>query len=254
MFVAPPQAKNMAELQHFAVDVMELLSSQTELGVAFATDALLRPDGEKGLLVNTLPAYEDYYRHRAQLWELQAISRTRVIAGPAQLGQRFEEFVRAVTDFRQAPSRVAAYSPTWKQEIQRMRQRIEKERTPAGKQPLAIKTGAGGLIDAEFVAQTLCLGHGWHEPNTLRTLLLAREKKVLPSASADLLIDNYRRLRRVEGILRRWSYAGETMLPDDPAPLYRVAVRCGYTGAEHFLKAVGEYRQAVRQVYREVME
>jgi glutamine synthetase adenylyltransferase len=119
---------------------------------------------------------------------------------------------------------------------------------------LAIKTGAGGLIDAEFVAQTLCLANGWHEANTLRTLLLAREKRALSDPSAELLIDNYRRLRRVEGILRRWSYAGETVLPDDPAPLYRVAVRCGYTGAEHFLKAVAEFRDAIRQVYREVME
>jgi glutamine synthetase adenylyltransferase len=135
-----------------------------------------------------------------------------------------------------------------------MRRRIEKERTPVGKQLLAIKTGAGGLIDAEFVAQTLCLANGWHEPNTLRTLLLAREKKVLPGTSADLLIDNYRQLRRVEGILRRWSYAGETVLPDDAAPLYRVAVRCGYTAAEHFLKAVADCRAAIRRVYGEIMD
>jgi [glutamine synthetase] adenylyltransferase / [glutamine synthetase]-adenylyl-L-tyrosine phosphorylase len=254
MFVAEPKAKNLAELQRLAVEVMEMLSSPTEMGVAFQTDARLRPDGEKGLLVNTVSAYEEYYRQRAQLWELQALSRTRPVAGHLEVGERFQQVAKIVTDFRQPPARVAAYRPNWKQEINRMRQRIEKERTPAGKQPLAIKTGAGGLIDAEFVAQTLCLANGWHEPNTLRTLLLAREKKVLPAASADLLIDNYRQLRRVEGILRRWSYVGETVLPDDPAPLYRVAVRCGYTAAEHFLKAVADCRAAIRRVYGEVMD
>ena len=39
-----------------------------------------------------------------------------------------------------------------------MRQRIEKERTPPGKEALAIKTGRGGLMDVEFIAQTLAAG------------------------------------------------------------------------------------------------
>ena len=39
-----------------AAEVMELLSRRTEQGTVFHTDARLRPDGEKGLLVNTLEA------------------------------------------------------------------------------------------------------------------------------------------------------------------------------------------------------
>jgi glutamate-ammonia-ligase adenylyltransferase len=253
MFVADRRAEDLHSLQRLAVEVMEMLSSQTELGVAFQTDARLRPDGEKGLLVNTLGAYEDYYRNRAQLWEIQALARTRPIAGHQDIGTSFQELAAHLTDFSHPRARIASYSPNWRREIARMRQRVEKERTPAGKQHLAIKTGAGGLIDAEFIAQTLCLANGWHQANTLRTLLMAREKGALPKPSADLLIDNYRQLRRVEAILRRWSYVGETVLPDDPAPLYRVAVRCGFTNADAFMAAVGEFRAAIRRVYREVM-
>lgn len=253
IFVAGSKVKDLSDLQALAVGVMDMLSSPTELGVAFATDARLRPDGEKGLLVNTLTAYEDYYRRRAQLWEIQAISRTRFVAGDAALGLRFQEVARQLTDFSRPQEALSAYTPTWQKEIARMRQRIEKERTPPGKQHLAIKTGAGGLIDAEFIAQTLAMAHGWHEANTLRSLMQARERKALSAAQADRLIDNYRKLRRAEAILRRWSYAGETVLPDDPAPLYRVAVRCGFTSADHFIKAVGEYRAAIRSVYTEVM-
>jgi glutamate-ammonia-ligase adenylyltransferase len=135
------------------------------------------------------------------------------------------------------------------QQIARMRSRIEKERTPPGQEALAIKTGAGGLVDAEFIAQALCLAHGWPEPNTLRALRLARERGALPEPEADLLIENYRKLRRVEAILRRWSYAGETTLPDDPAPLYRVAVRCGFPNAEAFMGAVTRCREHIRSVY-----
>src|SRR5580704_1261080 len=104
-----------------------------------------------------------------------------------------------------------------------MRQRIEKERTPAGQDALAIKTGAGGLMDAEFLAQTFCLAHGWHEPNTLRALARARDSGAFAAKDADAFIENYRQLLRVEVILRRWSFEGETVLPDDEPAFYRVA-------------------------------
>ena len=239
---------------------MELLSRRTEQGMVFHTDARLRPDGEKGLLVNTLAAYEEYYRQRAQLWEIQALTRTRPVAGDLKLGEQFQKLAAALTNFspanvaaglslRAAPESssrklklaataregvpgLAAFTPDWKKQIHQMRLRIEKERTPRGQDELAIKTGRGGLMDAEFIAQALCLENGWQEANTLRALergrdavgvqpsgcisgkaTLKRELQPLGRADWDKLIENYRRLRRVEGILRRWSYEGETVLP-----------------------------------------
>src|SRR6185436_16628492 len=118
---------------------------------------------------------------------------------------------------------------------------------------LAIKTGSGGLIDAEFIAQMFSLERGWTEPNTLRALRRAESERALNKSDAAKLIENYRKLRRVEAILRRWSYAGETVLPAEPAPLYRVAVRCGFANAEEFLAAVAQWRRAIREVYRKFL-
>jgi glutamate-ammonia-ligase adenylyltransferase len=256
-FVAPADTKNLPRLQSLAVELMDLLSSQTEMGVAFETDARLRPDGEKGLLVNTLPAYEEYYRKRAQLWEIQSLTRTRFIAGHEKTGLAFQSLAALLTNFsstkKSATAPVAAFTPDWKEQIAKMRSRIEKERTPPGKDSLAIKTGSGGLIDAEFIAQMFSLTNGWPEPNTLRALQRAEREGHMNSSQAKELIENYRKLRRVEAILRRWSYAGETVLPDDPAPLYRVSVRCGFPNAEEFMRAVTEWRNAIRAVYREIL-
>jgi glutamate-ammonia-ligase adenylyltransferase len=283
IFVTDAKAKELPRLQRIAVEVMDLLSGRTEMGVAFVTDARLRPDGEKGLLVNTLEAYEDYYRQRAQLWEIQSISRTRPVAGDMELGRRFQDLTAVLTDFR--PENVArgfslsvsgttavkaathkprlaatvgrtglsAYAPDWKNKIQHMRQRIEKERTPPGQDALAIKTGSGGLMDAEFIAQTLSLANGWQEANTLKALLRARDTGALERKDADQLIENYRQLRRVEGILRRWSFEGETVLPDEEAPFYRVAVRCGFDTPEEFRQALKKFRQAIRAIYNKLL-
>ena len=249
LFVAGPKAKNLPKISRLALEVVDLVSTRTEQGMPFRTDARLRPDGEKGLLANTMDAYEAYYRQRAQLWEIQALTRTRPVAGDLNVGGDFQHLAAALTNFNQ-PGALAAYTPDWKRSIHEMRLRIEKERTPKGKEELAIKTGVGGLIDAEFMAQALCLKHGWQEANTLRALDRGRESGALPDG--EKLIENYRWLRRIEGILRRWSYEGETVLPDDPAPYYRVSVRCGYASPEAFREAMAACRRKIRESYKQM--
>ena len=290
LFVTDAKANELPRLQRLAVEVKELLSRRTEQGIVFHTDARLRPDGEKGLLVNTLAACEAYYRQRAQLWEIQALTRTRPVAGNIALGEKFQNLAATLTNFskvaqasrlpktksRQSRRDVCAtlpacFAPVWKRQIHQMRLRIEKERTPRGQDDLAIKTGKGGLMDAEFIAQALCLENGWQEANTLRALerardavgvqpsdcvsarnTLKRELQPLTRGDFEKLLENYRHLQRVEGILRRWSYEGETVLPDDPEPYYRVAVRCGFSSSEDFKNALAKWRKAIRGVYGKV--
>lgn len=251
IFVAPDKTRNLPRLQKVATQMVDLLTTRTEDGSVFELDARLRPDGEKGLLVNVLKSYEDYYRQRAMLWEIQALTRARAVAGHPETGAAFLRLARRLTQFADPSLPLAAYGPQWRSEIARMRSRIERERTPAGKDALAFKTGAGGLVDAEFLAQTLAMEGGWFEPNTLASLLQARDVGALTPSEATALIENFRRLRRMESILRRWSFEGEAVLPDDPAPQYRVAVRCGYANAPAFLADLARWRAAVRHITAE---
>jgi glutamine synthetase adenylyltransferase len=108
-------------------------------------------------------------------------------------------------------------------------------------------------MDAEFIAQTMCLEQGWQEPNTLQALQRVRDEGALPRDDAEPLIENYRQLRRVESILRRWSFEGEVVLPDDDAAFYRVSVRCGFATPGAFREAVAAWRKAIREVYRKVL-
>ena len=247
VFVAGSDARDLTRRARLAVEVMDLLSARTEDGIVFHTDARLRPDGEKGLLVNTITAYEQYYRQRSRLWEIQSLTRTRPVAGEPAVGKQFQALAGRLTNFNAPSLPLVAYTPDWKQKIHHMRLRIERERTPSGKDDLAIKTGKGGLMDAEFIGQVLCLEHGWRESNTLEALECGLHARVLPKGHQ--LIESYKALRRVEGILRRWSYEGETVLPDEPAPYYRVSVRCGFRTAEVFSEAVAGWRQVIRGVY-----
>jgi glutamate-ammonia-ligase adenylyltransferase len=243
---------------------MDLLARPTGDGLVFRIDTRLRPDGEKGLLVNSLDACEEYYRRRAALWEIQALTRARPIAGDMTLGGQFQQRAAALANFTpqnvavgfvlpsaaaKPQSGLAAYTPAWKQEIARMRARTVQERTTPGRDALAIKTGAGGLMDAEFMAQTFCLTAGWQEPNTLRALRRAADEGLLAPAVGQSLLQSYARLRRIEGILRLWSFEPETELPDEEEPLQRVAVRCGFDSAAEFMAEVKQIRAAIRAAY-----
>ena len=251
LFVVDSRTRQTPLLQKVAVEVLDLLSSQTEMGIAFEIDTRLRPNGEKGLLANTLDAHREYYQRQAMLWEIQTLTRVRAVAGNPDLGSLFQKMAHSLTDFSRAPA-VAAFTDNWVAEIHRMRMRIEKERTPSGKHKLALKTGAGGLVDAEFIAQYLALVHGWQEPNTLNGLEKGIAEKALEISDRENLIEPYCRLRRVEGILRRWSFLGETLLPDDGAALYRVAVRCGHADSARFMESIQDSRRRIRSVYERV--
>lgn len=261
VFVTTADTKKLPQLQRLAVEFLELLTSRTEQGLVYHIDTRLRPDGEKGLLVNTIGACDEYYRRRAGLWEIQALTRVRAVAGESEAGAQFQQLSATLANF--TPENVAgefarkgckkrgltAYKPEWKREIAAMRERIVKERTPPGKDNIAIKTGVGGLMDAEFLAQAFCLERGWQEANSVAALRRGGEAGLLERQDAEMLLENYGKLRRVEGILRRWSYEGEILLPDDEPALKRVAVRCGFAGPAEFMQTLAEVRRAIRAVY-----
>ncbi|HVK59490.1 MAG TPA: hypothetical protein VM735_11970, partial [Candidatus Kapabacteria bacterium] len=168
--------------------------------------------------------------------------------------QSFPKMAAEMVDFSTPNKKLAAYSPDWKSEIHRMRMRIEKERTPPGQDRLAIKTGRGGLMDVEFVAQALCLENGWHEANTLAAIARAVQEKAISAESGNVYAENYRKLMQIERILRRWSFEPESVLPIDPAAYYRVAVRCGFKESAAFDSAVIACREAIRREYLKVFE
>ncbi len=165
LFVAPDSSKKLSELQKLAVEIIDLLSKRTEFGTLFHVDTRLRPDGEKGLLVNTLSAIDDYYHRRAHLWEIQALTRTRPIAGDLVTGEKFQNVAGTLTRFGldnvllHSPgggggegvgvSRIAAFSPDWKKEIARMRTRIQKERTATGQETPTNTTGGRRIINPQ---------------------------------------------------------------------------------------------------------
>src|SRR5438874_4963476 len=164
-------------------------------GTIAAVDARLRPDGEKGPLVASLAAYESYYRERAQLWEIQALTRARPIGGP--LKDDYIDIVQKI--WREVGEQGDLFA-----KIDNMLERIRRERG-SGSEFLDFKTGSGGMIEAEFLVQALQMRSGTWAPNWEGALRRLHEKGVISDPDASSAVKSYELLRRIEMALRRFE-------------------------------------------------
>lgn len=122
--------------------MLSLLSATTPAGRLYSIDARLRPNGRAGLLVSSLDAFSRYQAEEAWIWELQALTRARPVAGNPEIAESFAKI-------RQRTLTAPRDKAVVRHEIQAMRERIRAEH----KDKISLKHSPGGLFDIEFVVQ-----------------------------------------------------------------------------------------------------
>jgi len=211
----------------------------TAAGAIATLDPRLRPDGEKGVLTASLATCEAYYRTRAQLWEIQALTRARPICGP--LGEQF--IVLAQTVWRDAGKRDDLFV-----QIDAMRERIRRDRG-SGAEILDYKTGLGGIVEAEFLVQALQMRAGLWNPSFAGALTALKENAVLREDEADTLGRSYDFLRRCDSVLRRTDNKGVATLPRDEGSQRVLAQRLGATNLSAFGDEYRASRETIHATY-----
>jgi glutamate-ammonia-ligase adenylyltransferase len=194
---APEAAVNYARL---AQRMNSALSSVTPAGVLYETDLRLRPDGASGLLVSPLDGFAAYQNEHAWVWEHQALTRARFVAGDRQLGAAFETLRAEIL-------RRPRESGALRAEIASMRQTM-LDAHPNNSGRFDLKHDRGGIIDVEFIVQFLVLGHAHaHAELTgnignLALLKLAARLGLIEQEIAGAVHDAYRRFRQTQHKLR----------------------------------------------------
>jgi len=223
-----------------AQNLVGAMTQPSSEGIIASLDARLRPDGEKGPLVAPLAAYESYYRERAQLWEIHALTRARPIVGPLQ-----NDYI----EIAQQIWREIGKQPDLFGKIDNMLERIQKERG-SGLEVLDFKTGVGGMIEAEFLVQALQTHAGIWEPNWEKALADLKQAKVVSDSDATKASESYDFLRRIELALRRFENKNVSTLPAAPDEQARLARRLGHNDREHFLKQYQAARETIHALYQ----
>src|SRR5690606_14471024 len=99
--------------------------------------------------------FASYHARTAETWEQQALTRARVVAGDADLARRVMAIVDEVVLWPREPLALA-------RDVRAMRERIFREHGSAD--PWNLKHCRGGLVELEFIAQLLQLGHAHAAP------------------------------------------------------------------------------------------
>jgi len=176
------------------------LTSFTPAGVLYETDLRLRPDGASGMLVSRVDAFAAYQRSKAWVWEHQALTRARFVAGDQAIGAAFEQL-------RVEILRLPRTLPELSSEIQAMRSRMLGGH-PNTSGLFDLKHDRGGIVDVEFIVQYLVLGFAHRHAEltgnigNLALLKLAGSLGLIPDSLATAVHHSYREFRRMQHALR----------------------------------------------------
>ncbi len=207
IYDAPPDVeqsdgpKPLAVTQYFArlsQRLINAVTAHTAEGVLYEVDMRLRPSGNAGPIASSLEAFARYQREAAWTWEHMALTRARVVAGPAALRTRIESVIAATLTRPRDTDRLL-------RDVATMRARMDKEHHSDF--IWEIKHMRGGLVDIEFLAQYFLLtyAHGRPEilgPNTRATLIRIRDAGLLADGVGDTLIRALDLWSTVQGMLR----------------------------------------------------
>jgi glutamate-ammonia-ligase adenylyltransferase len=173
---------------------IHFLTVHSAAGRLYEVDSRLRPGGNRGLLVQSVTGFEDYQRNEAWTWEHQALLRTRAVAGPSAMCERFETL-------RIELLRKAVRRETLREEVRKMRGRMRTELTKAKPGEFDLKQDAGGIADLEFLVQywTLLWADRYPEivifSDNIRQLESLASGALVPQARVDFLTATYRLYR-----------------------------------------------------------
>jgi len=249
---APDSLTTVEWFSRCAQRLLGALRQRTPRGRLYEVDTRLRPSGSQGLLVTSLAGWRRYHAEVARLWERQALTKLRPVAGDRALG---EEVARlAAETVYGAPPEALGGARAIAEEISRMRERIEREL--GGKHDL--KVGAGGVIDVEFAAQYLQLAHGHAHPelrttSTVEALRAAARCGVAPAREIELLDQGYRFLRGIEHRLRVVHDQPIHRLPETKIELDKLARRSGFPDGAVLLEHVERWQRDVRAAYARLL-
>jgi glutamate-ammonia-ligase adenylyltransferase len=225
------------------------LTAQGPEGQMYELDMRLRPSGNKGPLAVSLRGFQHYHEWDAWTWERMALTRARVVAGPADMRRRVTLAIEAAIRRQQEPEQIRTNAVT-------MRTRMARDLRPHG--PWDVKLRPGGLIDIEFIAQVLQLVQvrdaGFHTSQTTH-LALRRlgEAGAIAKSDARVLIGAERLWRTIQGMLRMTVGRVEVAsVPHASAlPLLRAAAKVGVSAvdAEDLLRKSEDIARQVRMLF-----
>jgi [glutamine synthetase] adenylyltransferase / [glutamine synthetase]-adenylyl-L-tyrosine phosphorylase len=231
-----------------------LIGDTTDDGFVFRVDLALRPNGNSGPPVVSLPMLEEYLQVQGREWERFAWLKSRVVAPRASVVSGRALALRSlVTPF--VYRRYLDYGVF--EGLRQLHRKIrdEAQRRAAGRPERAndVKLSRGGIREIEFIVQLMLVARGGQYPeirtrSTLKSLQRLTARGLMKPATAERLAECYDFLRRVEHRIQYLDDQQTHLLPTADGDLVWIARSLGLSckaDACELLGRLGEVREFV---------
>ena len=228
-----------------------LVGDTTEDGFAFRVDLALRPNGNSGPPVVSLPMLEEYFLVQGREWERFAWLKSRIVAPRAAIGGSRALALRSlVTPF--VYRRYLDYGVFEGLRLLHAKIREEAQRRAAGRPERAndVKLSRGGIREIEFIVQLMLVVRGGQFPeirtrSTLRALEHLGSRGLMAPETTARLAAGYVLLRRIEHRIQYLDDQQTHLLPVGDGDLAWIAASLGTDGgdAPALLERLGEVRE-----------
>jgi len=222
------------------------LTVPTAEGSLYEVDMRLRPTGNKGPVAVSLESFTRYHASESWTWERLALTRARVIAGSADLGSRVSDVIRATLTMPPDVAKILVDAAD-------MRAKLFTQFP--GRAPWDLKFARGGLVDIEFIAQTLQLLEAHRTPyvlhsNTIAALNVLTQAKAIAAEDAVALMSAAELQTALMQVLRiavDGEFDGATATPGLKSLLARAGAQADFHALEATLRAL---QSQVAEIFR----
>ncbi len=229
--------------------LISALTVSTAEGALFEVDMRLRPSGNKGPVATQFNGFVQYQKNEAWVWEHQALTRARVVAGDKKLAIKVEEAIKTILQEKRDTIRIKA-------EVQKMRGRIYNEKKTDN--IWNVKQIKGGIVDIEFIIQylNLCFAHKHPqilEANPMASLRTIFELKLITDEQFESLSIAHKLFSEISQIISL-TLEGELLRADVPDGLERLLLAVSNSPDLNYLEqTLGEIQQKTLTIFTEII-
>ena len=233
-----------------AQTILSYISAGGSVYRVYEVDARLRPEGGNAVIAVSLDEYRRYLSDRASPWERLALVRARLLTGSAEISSELEALLDSFV-----------YKGPFSDEeiigIMDIRGTMIASSIVRNGKATNIKTGAGGIADIDFVAQTYAAHFGASDPglkgHDTHELLNRLGGRKIDKDDAAQLQDMYEFLNDIEKYIRLSSGTSSNSLPGEGIELARISRLAGFANIRRFQKKLTATMSRVHELYSRLM-
>ncbi|MFQ5431692.1 MAG: DUF294 nucleotidyltransferase-like domain-containing protein [Nitrospinota bacterium] len=232
-----------------AQQITSILGEIGPYGTIYRVDLGLRPGGNRGAVICSLPSAELYYESWGQPWEKQAMIKARVCVGDEELGDKFLETMRPFV-YRRSLDFSAL------RDIQVMKDKIDKHlKTGKDKFKNNVKLGKGGIREIEFLIQAYQLIYGGKMPwlaetNSFKALHRIFERGLMGYSTYAMLADGLLFHRDLENRMQI-TYGRQVQIIPEGQEREALALKMGLPNADALMAEYERVTNNVNDIFRD---